>query len=121
MTIENLADFTIATGKEATWQEFVDNSTDDYPHSILHFAARWAHILERDINVLCLIAGVEQPAQNGVEYETFVAQYIQEHAGEACSEADTIGITGGVEAMAVAILRQVWVYGAALDEWYRNQ
>lgn len=107
---QDLLTFTIATGKQDAWQQYIEGA-NDYSIGILAFASRWAHILESEIT-----------ARYGLKGDrVLISIHINFRADAACSQADIDGITGGVEAAAVAILKCVWIYGDALNEWHRNQ
>lgn len=82
---------------EDGWKKAVAANTDPYGAAVIHFAERWADLME------------ERLAKGG----TF-----DDIAKQASRDADTEGITGFMYGCAVSILGQVWESGEQLRRWH---
>lgn len=82
---------------EKGWQEAVNANTDGYGAAVIHYAARWAHLMEKAI-------------AEGYQ--------LKDVARQLSHEADVEGITGFQYGCAVSILSQVWLHGEELRRWH---
>ena len=94
----------IKQGMEEWWQTGLDNNQDFYGSGVYDFAARWADLMEADIEAV------------GDAQKAIVA-----NAEKRSSEADTDGITGFMYGCAVSILSQAWEYGEILRKWHNRE
>lgn len=79
------------------WQAWVDNNTDPYGAAVVHYAERWADLMEGRM----------------ADGESLV-----DIAKQTSHEADTEGITGFMYGAAVSILSSSWVHGEKLRLWH---
>lgn len=82
------------------WDKQVEVNSDGYGACCIRYAARWANLMERQID-----AGKSLTA-----------------IADKCShEADTEGITGFMYGAAVSILSKVWQHGEELRRWHNKE
>jgi hypothetical protein len=79
------------------WDLWVRNNTDGYGAGIIHYAERWADLMETRMAGGASLADV---------------------AKDAAHEADTDGITGFMYGAAVSVLTSSWVHGEGLRRWH---
>jgi hypothetical protein len=82
---------------QVVWDRWVTNNKDGYGQAIIHYAERWADLMEAQID-------------NGLKLENI--------AKDTSHEADIEGITGYMYGAAVAVLSSCWKYGEILRQWH---
>lgn len=92
---EGVLSFTLADAE--AWQKFVDLNQDSYGSGVVRYAARWAHL-------------VEQELERG--------RSLEQVADEASHTADVEGVTGFMYGCAVGVLAKVWKFGEDLRRWH---
>lgn len=91
----------IKQGKEAEYATYKEiNSKDGYSKGVVDFGDRWADLMEADMAT---------------------GKSLRECAQDACSRADTGGITGYMYGAAVSALSQLWEHGDDLRAWHNRQ
>lgn len=80
------------------WKKTVEvNSHDGYGLAGVTYAARWAHLMENEINCGSKLKNIAEKTSH---------------------EADKEGVTGFMYGCAVSVLTQVWKYGEELRLWH---
>lgn len=90
-----IAEFTITN--QDLWNDYVEKNTSAYGREIIEYAARWANLIEAEIEK---------------------GQALEDIAKETSHQADTNGITGFMFGAAVHTLARTWKHGESLRQWH---
>lgn len=91
----------IRVGKENEFKQFVEiNRKDFYSRGIVHYAMRWAELMEKEIESGAKVADI---------------------ADRTSTTADTEGITGYMYGCAISVLSNFWEYGEDLRKWHNHE
>lgn len=107
--VDALPPMTIAPYKDTNWQTWRDNNQDGYGAAIVHYAERWARLMEAEID------------RNPKATYAIGTGVFAEIAERTSHEADIEGITGFMYGAAVSMLADVWIYGDQLKRWHNNE
>lgn len=118
---DGLAAFTV--GNKERWKEWVEANTDFYGRGVITYAARWANLMEAEIQRRELIPAGEPEtwtADEKAAWQNGSIQVINETADALSHKADIGGITGFMYGAAVQTLSESWLYGEWLHRWHNK-